>query len=85
MTNFFQFIFFIFFIIAIIIFGHNIFDYLKDTYTTPVKKNMYVSHLEKYQQLLQDIKQNKQLEEEKLKTRMSLSHLCKNLFKNTYK
>lgn len=72
MTNFFQFIFFIFFIIAIIIFGHNIFDYLKDTYTTPVKKNMYVSHLEKYQQLLQDIKQNKQLEEEKIENENEL-------------
>ena len=66
MWSFFQFIIFISITIVSIYYGHLIFDYIKDTFTKPVEKNMYISHLEKYKQMLHDIQNNETMKQDKI-------------------
>lgn len=66
MLFFLQILFFIFVILGVIILGHHIFDYLKENYTKCVKKNMYASHIEKYEELLQNLQYNQQKEQDKI-------------------
>lgn len=61
-----QTLFFIFVILGVIILGHHVFDYLKENYTTCVKKNMYVSHIEKYEELLKNLQFSQKQEQDKI-------------------
>ena len=66
MWSFFQFIFFITITIVSIYYGHILFDYAKETFTKPVEKNMYTSHIEKYKQMLQDVQYHDSMKQEKI-------------------
>ena len=74
MLIFLKILFFVFVVLGVIILGHHGFDYLKDNYTRCVKKNMYVSHIEKYEELLKQLQYSKIKEQDKIEMENELFH-----------